>query len=294
MSSQKKYRNIVLTWNNYDPGTVGTNISGSQSCPDWENKIRTFFADFEKFSWSEQIAPDTGTPHIQGAGILNNARHLTAMRAHFLPAQVFIKPMKDKAPYYKALSYPILDDKKSNKPGGKMDMFGWKIKEEQPPLEDPLAGLTYLPWQQKVVDILNTTADRRHIYWIYDPIGSSGKSDLSTHLADKGMIHPVSGSHEHVLYIIQQAVMRKEWIKALVYDLPRTHRQVCYESMEMMKNGDFISTKYEGGRVRYNRPHMFIFSNNLPNTTKLSADRWRIFQIDDQTKDMTELKGLFI
>ncbi len=56
---------------------------------------------------------------------------------------------------------------------------------------------------------------------------------------------------------------------------------LSYTGIEEVKDMFFFSGKYEGGMVDGNPPHLFIFSNEYPDTQKVSLDRWRIFNIDE-------------
>ena len=54
--------------------------------------------------------------------------------------------------------------------------------------------------------------------------------------------------------------------------------------MECFKNGYVLDTKYEGQKKRFVPPHIFVFSNSLPDISKLSKDRWNIIDINEEFK----------
>lgn len=65
--------------------------------------------------------------------------------------------------------------------------------------------------------------------------------------------------------------------KVVFFDLARQKEDiVAYDVMENFKNGYFLSTKYQVRRVKFNIPHVVVFSNFRPDMTKLSEDRWDI------------------
>ena len=49
-----------------------------------------------------------------------------------------------------------------------------------------------------------------------------------------------------------------------------------WPSIEEVKNGTMVQTKYEVLAKAHATPHLFIFSNHAPNLAKLSADRWNV------------------
>jgi len=68
-----------------------------------------------------------------------------------------------------------------------------------------------------------------------------------------------------------------------VYDIERSLKSfVSYSSIEKIKNGFYMSGKYEGGIINANCPWVVIFANFPPKWNKLSEDRWEVFEIIDQ------------
>ena len=64
-----------------------------------------------------------------------------------------------------------------------------------------------------------------------------------------------------------------------MFDLARSHEDIDYETIEKGKDGKFFNSKYEGKLVRYARPHVLCFSNQPPDLTMLSADRYHVIQL---------------
>lgn len=48
----------------------------------------------------------------------------------------------------------------------------------------------------------------------------------------------------------------------------------------------FFSSKYESKMKVYPTPHVFVFSNISPDTSKLSFDRWDLFHVNDQQRQI--------
>jgi hypothetical protein len=67
---------------------------------------------------------------------------------------------------------------------------------------------------------------------------------------------------------------------SVIIDIPRSRLDyVSYTAIEEIKNGCFFSTKYESDMVVFNSPHIICFANAYPETSQMSADRWKIYEI---------------
>jgi len=76
--------------------------------------------------------------------------------------------------------------------------------------------------------------------------------------------------------------------RCMIFDLPRVSEgHAIYGPIEACKDGVVTATKYEGGTIAFDPPHVLVFANYLPNTEgTLSADRWRIHRVkSDKTLD---------
>ena len=66
----------------------------------------------------------------------------------------------------------------------------------------------------------------------------------------------------------------------IVFNLTRAgYDKIDYVALESVKDGIFMSGKYESGMVIYNCPHLVVFANLPPHRDQLSEDRWKIYQI---------------
>ena len=129
-------------------------------------------------------------------------------------------------------------------------------------------------WQQRLVEDLATEPDTRKVIWYYDSVGNTGKSFFATHYTEKGSYYVTGGKAADIFY-------GYSYEPVVFFDLARMKQEyVQYDVMEAFKNGQFYSTKYECKNVKFNVPHVVVFSNFYPDTTKLSADRWDIREIN--------------
>jgi len=54
-----------------------------------------------------------------------------------------------------------------------------------------------------------------------------------------------------------------------------------YSGIEIIKNGVAYDKRYTAKKVRFDRPRIFIFTNELPNFSLMSKDRWRVWNVTE-------------
>jgi len=138
------------------------------------------------------------------------------------------------------------------------------------------------PWQLELLHMLSREADDRTIVWIYEALGGTGKSAFCKYLGGKKGGVPLSNKAcdmKHQICKMMENGGRPP--ELITIDIPRSVdlQYLSYTGIEEVKNGYFFSPKYEGGVCMFNPPHIFIFSNELPNRDKLSKDRWCVYEI---------------
>lgn len=126
-------------------------------------------------------------------------------------------------------------------------------------------------WQQKVLELVKTKPDDRKVYWFCDHEGGKGKSALGRHLRDYHKAFYTNGGKS------MDITYSYNYERIVIMDYVRDSEEyVNYGVMEMFKNGLVTSNKYESTTRRCNPPHILVFANFMPNTSKMSADRWVI------------------
>ena len=62
--------------------------------------------------------------------------------------------------------------------------------------------------------------------------------------------------------------------------------EIIYDMLEVMKDGELFASKYDSQRITVNTPNIvMVFSNDVPNTSRLAKDHWKLFFIEnDQLK----------
>jgi hypothetical protein len=141
--------------------------------------------------------------------------------------------------------------------------------------------------QKLIVDLFKEDEDPIHgrkIWWFWESDGNWGKSFTCLHLIDYCGALIVQGKNNDILHGVKDYYDNQGEIpRIIVFDIPRVNSgHVSYQAIESLKNGFFYSGKYEGGMVRFNKPHIICFSNQSPEIDKLSEDRWKILALKNE------------
>lgn len=131
--------------------------------------------------------------------------------------------------------------------------------------------------------------DERTIYWFWSNKGNIGKSSLCKHLCLRYGAIALGGKVGDAMYAVGKLVAAGKPPNIVVFDVARSEsHRLEYVSLEKLKNGCFFSSKYESAMVMLNPPHVIVFANEGPNESKLSDDRWKITNLDEED-DLPEL-----
>jgi hypothetical protein len=143
-------------------------------------------------------------------------------------------------------------------------------------------------WQKHIMDVINEEPDDRTINWVYNASGCAGKSKLMKFLrwTNPEMARVGLGSATQ----IKTAVIEKGAHKIYMVDLPRVRggderQQELFSALEEIKNGWVESPMYgKAAELLMEPPHIWIFSNELPNISMCSLDRWHVWHLYDVPK----------
>lgn len=140
--------------------------------------------------------------------------------------------------------------------------------------------MTMYPWQEQLVDLIQDEDDRR-ITCIVDIDGNNGKSILCEYIEFEGMGFEVP--FMNCLEDIMQCCMSVAEQKCFLIDFPRGLRkdklQGLYGGLECLKNGMCYDKRYSFKKRRFDRPQVVVFTNEMPDTTLMSKDRWAVYKI---------------
>jgi hypothetical protein len=109
-------------------------------------------------------------------------------------------------------------------------------------------------------------------------IGGETGPDLSFNLTIEGG-GSKSSSVNDILYLVDCSQANCNTTQSIfLVDLARCEAQnLNYALLEKLKNGAWMSTKYEGKKASYKNGQVIVAMNELPDVTKLSQDRDKKF-----------------
>jgi hypothetical protein len=139
----------------------------------------------------------------------------------------------------------------------------------------------------------------RTIYWFFSKEGNVGKTTFCKYLYKTFDCCIIGGKATDSKNCIASYIENSDDKRApdiVVASIPRSQDDqfFSYEGLESIKDMFFYSGKYEGAMVCDNCPHVFVFSNDPPNRSKCSEDRWKIFEILDTSGNYEEWNGSLI
>ena len=211
-----------------------------------------------------------GTPHLQGYVEFKNQRDLSKL-----------KTINERCHWEKSMGnresnfeYCTKEDKNAIKN---------TVKTFKENLEEKM--LKRFPifnreWQTFILDTIKEEPDDRTIYWMWEPIGNSGKTTFCKYLSIQHGANSIPPKSADAFHSVAKLLEAEREPKILLIDIPRSSIDyINYQALEKVKDGFFCSGKYEGLECIYPSPHVFVFANELPNIDKMSKDRWKIKRI---------------
>ena len=220
----------VFTLNNY----TLENIQELKNC-----------SSTKRHSFQEETG-ESGTPHLQGY-----VEFLTKKR----PKSVFqFNAHWEKAKHIdKAIAYTQKLDSRT----GKQYLKGIRkirpLKIFQPKYQ----------WQKDIDAFVDEEPDDRHIHWVWSSKAAMGKTQLCKYLCACKQALLIDGKPGDMKYQVYNA---KPGTDIILMNIPKGKNvnKKVYETLELIKDGLFASSKYESDMHISNSPHVFVFANFEP------------------------------
>lgn len=224
-------------------------------------QIEQIFKHECKWYIFQEETGEEGTPHLQGTMCLKIKQRMTQLK-HIEPS-IHWEPTKSvKA----SIEYCTKYETRS----GKIYSHGIDIPKPIK-LNEPYG------WQLDVLHIIESEPDERTIHWFWEPNGGVGKTQLCKYLVVKHDALMLTGKSNDMYHMIANNPNKRTLI---LIDVPRsTQDYINYGAIEQIKNGLIFSGKYESCQLVFNCPHVIVFANEPPDTSKMSRDRWNIREI---------------
>ena len=150
-----------------------------------------------------------------------------------------------------------------------------------------------LPWQKELYAMLQAPPDDRTLMWIYNEAGNVGKSKFMKWMRyRKEAVRVPMGSATQ----LKEAVIAKGAHRIYMVDLPRVRGKderitEIFSALEEIKNG-WVESAMHGKpkELLFEPPHVVVFSNQYPNLSLASGDRWRVFTLHDKLSQLSQNK----
>lgn len=261
-------------------------------------------------AWQEEKCPETEKLHLQGYIEMKGKFRLSAMKkiipsAHLEPCMGGQKAniiychkeeTRVSGPYSYGTPLPYVEDENKAYIKALMDstMTDLEIQRKYPAqyvrnynthnqifanrsfqsMQRMVGEQSLRPWQAECLQKLRSQDDRK-ILWVMCEHGNSGKTWLAKYMVDTMKAFFCAGKKADIIN-----AYRGESI--VIYDIKRAEGGqdfTSYNVLETFKDGIAFNTKYVPIMRRFKSCKVVVFANFLPDTTKLSADRWDIMNL---------------
>lgn len=249
-SQSHQYIHHFFTFNNYTAEDVRV--------------LEMRFKDIcSKYCFQEEVGSETETIHLQG---VISCKKRMRWSEFGLSKRIHWEVCKDVKKAYKYCCKEA-----TRIPGTAPYCYNFT-----PPIElDIIKRDKLYDWQVEIINIISNKPDHRTIHWYWETNGNVGKTTFAKYLSYHHKAIPLEGKKNDILYCAAQFESN-----IYIYDIERSLEEyVSYGAIEKIKNGYFMSAKYESEPIIRNCPHVIIFANFEPDYNKLSADRWNVVRI---------------
>ncbi len=261
-----------------DSGTKKVEYLGKWWCftyNNYDDSVIDLFQDhesFDKWCFQEEVGEKTQTPHLQGFVRWRTKKRLSTVCNEF------------KGCHWERMIGTVAQNiayctKQATRPeNGKRWVHSLRVQSTV----RTIVKKDFKKWQTALYElVVGVQPDTRSIHWWYDKAGNSGKTALAKYLAVYHGAIVVGGKTSDMKYGIMKA-SEKDEVNLVIIDIPRCSQDyVSYKGIEEIKNGMFFNNKYESCMCLFNSPTVIVFANEEPKYYKLSADRWKVINIDE-------------
>nr|QKV51223.1 putative replication associated protein [Crucivirus sp.] len=145
-------------------------------------------------------------------------------------------------------------------------------------------------WQAEIIDEIEQPAHDRKINVLIDQKGGIGKSKLVEHLERFHKARYIPAVFEQALDIMGW-VMSFDAAPIYLIDYPRSEetKRSHWAAIETIKGGRAFDKRYKGKEMRFDKPHIWIFTNSCPKSNWLTKNRWLFWTVTPMTKRLREL-----
>ena len=169
------------------------------------------------------------------------------------------------------------------------------LYRKQRPRFTNISAITLRTWQEQALQLIASPTERK-IIWLTGRHGNEGKSWFQCYIEAYYGFHRVARVDLRIGHANICQVLKKQSLASIDIFLFNDTRSVAgdkfnfYRILEDIKDGLATASKYNNDNIRFKTPNtLMVFSNIIPNTKKLSRDRWEIYDINaDELVDVSE------
>lgn len=219
----------------------------------------------------------TGYLHYQGLISLKIRRTETAAKKIIMDTSIlpeYFAPMAN--PTIKAGTESFYVTKPDTRVAGP-----WSDKDEEVYIPRHVREMSTLyPWQQSIVDSAKEYHPRQ-IDLVVDHAGNSGKSSLSAYLAvyKIGRGIPFINDYKDLMRMVMDMPKAPLYLLDMPRAINKERLHQLWAAIETIKSGYAYDDRYSFKEAHFDRPRIWVFTNVMPDTTLLSTDMWKFWNI---------------
>lgn len=154
-------------------------------------------------------------------------------------------------------------------------------------------NMEWRPFQQTIINMVKEEADDRTCDVLVNFAGKIGKTFMCLWMMARNQCERIPQQKD--ARDIMRMVMDLPKRKCYFFDLPRAtsgkDQGATFAAIEEIKNGYAYDDRYHFKRELFEPPHVWVFMNNRPNTNLLSADKWRLWTVNEKL-ELVPLKDI--
>jgi len=228
----------------------------------------------KKWSFQQEMCPSTSNLHFQGRISLKSKKRVHEINKENLKFHFTVTSSENRTNMF----YVTKEETRVDGPWSDEDDVKTETKQINMFLQWELR-----PYQQFIKEQCDIF-DMRKIDIVYDPIGNMGKSIFSEYLEYCGLVEEIPPYR--LMDDIFQWVYGRPVRKAYFIDMPRGMKKDkladLYSGIEIIKNGVAYDKRHTPKKKRFDRPRIFVFTNELPCFDLMSKDRWNVWIINHE------------
>lgn len=151
----------------------------------------------------------------------------------------------------------------------------------------------WFPFQKSILEWSTRPMDSRTVNCLFCPDGNIGKSTLVGFMDHQRIAVSIPAMNDfkemmRLLFNKTEAFykIKREYPKLFVIDMPRAYKKdkLCglFSAIEKLKDGYMCDDRYNFRDLWIPSPHVWVFTNDKPNSDYLSKDRWIIWVVQEK------------